>query len=154
MSLLTGFDDDVARWVAERIPHVGEAGFHGPSAGIGVVGRGGDLIAGIVYHDYQPAFGTIQLSMAADSPMWARRENIAGLLRYPFEQLGVFKVWTATPIDNEAALRVNLHIGFIKEATLAHQFGRKRHGVICRMLMPDYRRIYGGQHGQTSAIPA
>jgi RimJ/RimL family protein N-acetyltransferase len=100
-------------------------------------------MAGVVFHDYQPEFGTIQLSMAADNPMWARRENLRGLLSYPFEQLGVHKVWTATPHDNEAAIRVNLHIGFKKEATLAHHFGLKRHAIICRMLKPDYNRIFG-----------
>lgn len=139
--LAIGFDDEMKRWVGARIPHVGEDGF-GPCSTIGVV-RGGRLIAGVVYHDYQEDHGTIQLSMAADSPLWARRETIAGLLKYPFEQLGVFKVWTATPADLIGALKVNHHIGFKREAILAHQFGPKRHGVICRLLKPDYWRLYG-----------
>ena len=97
----------------------------------------------MVYHDYQPDFGTIQASMAAATPMWARREIVAGLLGYPFLQLGCFKVWTATPIDNDAALKINRHVGFRQEAVLAHQFGRKRHAVIMRLTQPDFRRIYG-----------
>lgn len=138
--LVFGHDAAIAAWVAERIPHV-RGGDFGPCHAIGVA-NGNRLLAGLVYHEYIPDFGTIQLSMAADSPMWARRDTIAGLLHYPFRQLGVFKVWTATPRDNEAALRVNLHIGFTREAVLAHHFGRKRHGVICRMLEPDYSRLY------------
>lgn len=143
--LIFGFDHEIAQWVAERIPHM-HGGNFGPCAAIGI-SSDGKLLGGLVYHDYQPELGTIQLSMAADNPMWARRKNIAGLLHYPFEQLGVYKVWTATPHDNEAALKVNLHIGFKREATLAHQFGRKRHAVICRMLRPDYDRLFGERHG-------
>jgi RimJ/RimL family protein N-acetyltransferase len=138
--LAFGFDDQIAAWVAERIPHV-RGGSFGLCTAIGVVSNG-KLLAGIVYHDFQPDHRTIQLSMAADSPMWARKSVIAGLLHYPFEQLGVYKIWTGTPIENEAALKVNYHIGFKREAILAHQFGPKRHGVVCRMLEPDYTRIY------------
>lgn len=139
--LAFGFDTEVAQWVASRIPHVGGKGF-GPCAAIGVLSKD-KLIAGMVYHDYQPDFETIQLSMAADSPMWARREICRGLLAYPFHQLGCFKVWTATPLDNEAALKVNIHCGFKREAVLGHHFGRKRHAVICRLLLPEFNKIYG-----------
>lgn len=141
MNLVYRLDEFIAGWVAERIPHVGADGF-GPCSAIGVA-KGEQIIAGMVYHDYQPAFGTIQLSMAAESPIWARREVIAGLLAYPFVQLGCFKVWTLTPIENERAIKVNIHCGFTKEATLAHQFGRKRHGVVCRLLQPDFQKRYG-----------
>jgi len=146
VNLIYGHDADVANWVAAHIPDVGDRGFGGPVAAIGV---GNDrLIAGMVYHDYQEQFGTIQLSMAAVSPMWARRSIIFGLLAYPFYQLNCFKVWTATAFDNEKALKVNRHVGFTQEAVLAHQFGFKRHAVIMRMLKPDFIKNYGADHGQ------
>lgn len=137
-SLLYGRDEPVARWVVDHIPHVDD---FGPCVAIGVI-NGPKMLAGVVYHDYQPDCRTIQLSMAAASPMWARREIIRDLLEYPFKQLKVFKVWTGTPADNERALKVNKHIGFKQEAILAHHFGPKRHGIVCRMLAPDYFRIY------------
>lgn len=145
MTLVLGHDEAVARWVADRIETVGSKGF-GPCAAIGIATD--HLVAGMVYHDYQPDFGTVQLSMAATSPVWARRENIVALLDYPFNQLDCFKVWTLTPIDNERALKVNRHVGFTQEAVLAHQFGRKRHGIVMRMLRPDFTRLYGEAHGQ------
>jgi len=138
--LAFGFDEQIAAWVAERIPHV-RGGNFGPCVGIGIV-SGDRLLAGVIYHDYQIDHRTIQLSMAADNPMWARRSIIAGLLHYPFEQLNCYKVWTGTPLENDAALKVNYHIGFRREAVLAHQFGPKHHGVVCRMLLPDYQRLY------------
>ncbi len=144
--LVYGQDREIAAWVAERIPHVRE---FSECAGIGVI-SGDRLLAGIVYHDYQSAHGTIQLSMAAVSPMWARKETIKELLKHPFEELKCYKVWTATPIENEAALRVNAHIGFKREAILAHQFGKKRHAVIMRILRPDYDRLFGEKNGQIS----
>ena len=160
MSLVYGRDAEVASWVAERIPNVGGDGF-GPCAAIGVadtsriprgyladtprIPRG--YLAGVVYHDYQPKHRVIQLSMAASNPMWARRENIAGLLAYPFLQLDVFKCWIATERTNEHALKTWRHIGWRQEAILAHQFGPGRHAVVMRMLKPDFLRLYGEAHG-------
>lgn len=147
MNLVYGYDEAIAAWVAERIPHVGLSGF-GPCSAIGVA-TGDKLIAAMVYHDYQEsvvsrrAHKTIQLSMASESHVWAKPEVIRGLLFYPFEQLGVWLAWTATPIDNTRALTVNKKVGFKKEAILADRFGIGRHAVICRMKRKDYLRIFG-----------
>jgi RimJ/RimL family protein N-acetyltransferase len=135
--LVAGHTDKVAAWTVSHIPHVSD---FGPCEAIAVM-NGEYIIAGVVYHDYQPTCASIQLSMAAESPMWARREIIAQLLDYPFNQLSVNRVWTATPIDNEKALKVNRHIGFKREAVLHSAFGKKRHGVIMRMLKPDYQKF-------------
>lgn len=144
MRLVYGQDSAVAAWTAERIPHVRGGGF-GPCAAIGVA-NGDRLLAGVVYHDYQPDCGTVQISMAAVNPRWAKREIIAGLLAYPFLQMGCYKVWTAIPADNALAIRVNIHIGFTREAVLAHHFGKDRHCVICRMTKPAFeRRFFDGQ---------
>lgn len=141
-SLVFGHDAEIAGWVGSRIPHMHGGGF-GPCSTLGVASDLGRLMAGVVFHDYQKDLGTIQLSMAADNPMWARRDTIKQLLSYPFRQLGVYKVWTASPHDNIKALCVNKKIGFKAEATLGHHFGKNRHCVINRMLLPDYNRIYG-----------
>ncbi len=139
--LLTGHDDDVARWVAQRIPHVNEFG-ECVALGVGDEERG-KLYAGVVFHDYQPAYRNIQLSMAADSPLWASRSVIRSILDYPFRQLGVWMVWTMTPLGNERALRVNEHVGFKRKPIVPHVFGPKKHAVICQMLAPDFARLYG-----------
>jgi RimJ/RimL family protein N-acetyltransferase len=145
-TLLFGHDQSVADWVAERIPNVSGGGFKDCTA-IGVVGSGGKPLAGVVYHDYQPEFGTIQISMASDSPVWAQKGIIRALLHYPFIQLGAFKAWIAVALDNKHGLKTFQHIGFRREAVLAHQFGRRRHAVILRMLQPDYIKMYGAENG-------
>lgn len=143
--LVYGQDASVVQWVLERIPHVSD---FGPAVGIGVVSDSGKPVAGIVYNEYYPECGTVQLSFAADSPIWARRETIAELLAYPFLQMGVYKVWTSTPHENRAALKVNEHIGLKQEAVLAHHYGRKNHAVIRRMFKPQYLYLYGEENGQ------
>lgn len=146
--LIYGHDRAIAEWVLERVP---ERPDFGPCVAIGVPNKDHTrLIAGVVYHFYQPHHGVIELSMAAESPMWARHDVISELLAYPFKQLGCYKVFTCTDIANEKALRVNYHIGFTREAVLAHQFGKNRHCVICRLLQPEYDRKYGARHAASS----
>lgn len=144
LMLVYGTDEFVARWVGDHIPH----SFNGfdPCIAIGYANTAGKLIAGFVFSGYQKECGIIGLTVAAISPQWARRELIHEILSYPFEQLGCYKVFTATPADNEKALKVNNHIGFKREAILAHQFGKKRHAVIMRLLLPDYLRLFGERH--------
>lgn len=138
ITLVAGHSEKVATWVASHIPHVSD---FGPCEAIAVM-NGEYIIAGVVYHDYQQSCQSIQLSMAAVSPRWAKREIIAQLLKYPFEQLGCYRVWTGTPNSNKMALKVNAHVGFKSEATLNSMFGKGKHGVIMRMLEPDYKRLY------------
>jgi RimJ/RimL family protein N-acetyltransferase len=137
--LLYGCSDEVAGWVADQIPEVNN-GFQNATA-IGVVSNG-KLIAGVVYNEWQPEYQTMQLSIAATNPMWARPEIISGLLAYPFYQIDVFKCWMAIPSYNTKSLRMTDHVGFKKEGIMAHQYGKKRHAVLKRMFKPDYERMW------------
>lgn len=143
-SLVLDSDNIISSWVAERIPVVAGGDF-GKCEALGVMTD--KLIAGVVYHDYQPAYRTIQMSMASISPMWARKDIIRALLAYPFRQLDCFKVYVAVELQNTHALKTNRHIGFKQEATLAHQFGPKRHAVMMRMLQPDFAKRYEAENG-------
>lgn len=75
------FSPHYADWVAERIPHC-TRGF-GECQAVGVL-RGGNVIAGVVYHNWSPEFGTIELSAAADDRRWLTRPVIHEVLAYPF----------------------------------------------------------------------
>ena len=87
-SLVYGETERVAKWVADLIPHASD---FGECVAIGCISDDGSPIAGFVYNDYYPAYGTIHLSMAAVSPMWAKRHIIAEVLQYPFKQLDVLQ---------------------------------------------------------------
>jgi RimJ/RimL family protein N-acetyltransferase len=75
--------------------------------------------------------------------MWATRSAIRAGLSYPFEQLGVFMVWTMTPLGNERALKVNDGLGFKRKCIVPHAFGPKGHAQICQLTAPEYARKYG-----------
>ena len=140
--LLLNHSDALAAYAAARIPHVGSRGF-GPCFAIGIaegLAVSDELMAVCVYHDYQGQHGTIQISLYASTPRWATRGTIRALLHYPFEQLGVRKLWMAIPHRNERAIRFNLGIGFRKEATLRQQFSRNDDAVILYMLRTDYQK--------------
>lgn len=142
MRIICGEDMLMAQWAAERIPAIDRVQQFGPLAALGVWDETREEIAAvIVYHDYQERFGTMQLSMAADTPRWAQKGIIRAALHYPFEQLGVQKLWTCTAASNQRALKFNRGVGFRQEAILARHYGDE-HAVIMRMFDKDYRRRY------------
>ncbi len=143
----------IAKWVGERIPFVGSAGF-GNCVGIMVLSNSGTALAGVVFHDWQQNFSTIALSIAADSPRWATRRIVGALLSYPFEQVGVQKLWVAMSIENERVLRLAKGLGFTREAVLARHFGSHGHAVISRMFRADYDKLYGEKYGEAQSAYA
>ncbi len=142
--LLLGEDETVKKWIIDKIDCVHNIE---PCVTIGVVSNH-ELIAGVVYHDYQKRYGVIQISMAATNPMWARKIIIWGLLRYPFEQLCCYKVMASVKTDNVKALKTFKNIGFVQEAVLNHNYGEGQHAAIIGMLKPDYNRIFGANDGE------
>ena len=126
-------------WAGSRIPHVGRDGFD-PGAQCAAVIRDGALAAVVLFHDWQPGARTLQCSMAADTPLWASREALRGLLAYAFVTAGASKLWTAMPHTSERAIRFNVGIGMRREAVLRHHFGPKVHAVICSMLRDEWAR--------------
>jgi len=141
MRFIVGHNETVAKWVASRIPIVGDQGLEAMSA-VGIEGADGKPICGVVFHDYQPRFGTLSFTIAADSPRWATRSVIKKLLSYPFLELNTNKLWTATPHLNERALKLIKGVGFTREATLARHFG-KEHAIISRMFKHEFLKMYG-----------
>lgn len=76
--------DEIAKFVASRIG--ADRGF-GPCVTMGVV-NGNRLIAGMVFHNYAPESGVIELSGASDSSRWLTRPVFKAMFSYPFEQAG------------------------------------------------------------------
>jgi len=142
--LLFGYPEQVAAWVAARIPHMHGRGFAGISDAIGIGNEEtGRMYAGIVFHDHQPECQNVQISMASDSPLWATRGTIRALLHYPFVQLGCYMAWTLIPVGNERAIRINEKVGFERKSIVPHAYGPKKHAVIYQMRACDYARVFG-----------
>ena len=117
-------------WIAERIPAMGKGYQWQMASAVGVVARG-KIIAGMAVHGFLPHYKSCELTFAADSPLWATKQTIRALMKWPFEQLGCERVMCVISSSHTRAIRINEGLGFRHEGTL-------RQG--CR---PDDAVIYG-----------
>lgn len=108
----------IGPWVSSRIgvPWLGQEA-------IGI-GKDGQILAGVFYEGFNGASIAIHVA-AAPGTRWCIPAFLWTVFDYPFNQLQVRKVFGVVPSHNEAALRLDLHLGFVHEATLkdAHPAG-------------------------------
>lgn len=109
IALFYGHDDVVMGYV-RRVYGREDIDFPGGRT-IGVL-DGGQLIAGIVFHDWNPTASTIELSMAATSRRWLTRRVMQALSRYVVEGVGAQLAVMRTSERNEPACRIANAIGF------------------------------------------
>lgn len=109
IELAYGFSE-VPVWVSQRVP--GDGGF-GACYSIGVV-IGSELVAGIVYHNWDPQAGVIELSAAATDSRWLSGPTIRAMFEYPFDQVGCQTVFLRVLEDNKRMCRIAERFGFDK----------------------------------------
>jgi RimJ/RimL family protein N-acetyltransferase len=123
-----GFDDVVVQFVASLIPQVRERGFSRASKAIGVVSAD-QLIGGIVYHNWNPEAGIIEMSVAAlPGCRWLSRETVRRMFEYPFQQLNCQMVINIMDAENEPLLRQCASLGF-NLIRLPRLMGREKDAV-------------------------
>lgn len=134
MIILRGHDAEVTHWVCERIPHLAvripyfELGqVLGDTRAFGVLDKAGTLIAGVVFHGYDPFVQAIEVSCAATDPRWSTRDIVGGILRYPFEAAQCRRVTAVTPRrapPGATSPRKFLEgLGFVREGSIRFGFG-------------------------------
>jgi RimJ/RimL family protein N-acetyltransferase len=127
-----GHDEIVANFVASLIPECRERGF-GKCAAMGVVNASGELIGGVVWRNWCPEVGTIEISGAAlPGTNWLSRRTLQLVYDYPFYQCGCHMVIQTTMADNEPALIVKAKIGFTFYK-IRHLGGPDRDGVLATL---------------------
>lgn len=114
---------------------------------MGVV-KDGILRAGIVYHEWQPAAQTIQISAFAVDRKWTDRETIAAIFEYPFRFAQM--LWAQSEVDNMPRAIFRKLGG--DEIVIPRLLGRDKDGVLLTLTDDQWRntkyaRIAG--HGQT-----
>ena len=117
MNFVFGQDQFIANWVQQRLREI-HNGFGAYSA-IGIEDNG-QLIAGVVYHDYRRF--SIQISMASETPSWCSRRTLAVLLGYPFYQCKVERITACTAKKNKRLRSLIERLGFRLEGTLRKGF--------------------------------
>lgn len=115
--LLFGHDQQVADWVVAHIPHVN--GSFKSCAALGVVSDG-ELIGGVVYHEYR--INDIQISLAATDKRWLTKALMRSFFLYPFEQLKCERVTSFIPSRNATTRRFCEKIGFTQEGNIRRGF--------------------------------
>ena len=112
----------VVRFVADQLDWDGDFGH---CVGLGFLGRDG-IEAGFVYHDYQPDFGTIEITGAARG--WiGTRGKLRAVFSYPFDQLDCQMCIARTA--NPRVVRIWTRLG-AQEYRIARMFGRGADGTI------------------------
>ena len=110
----------LAGWCAAKIglPRPFEA----PYVTMGVF-EGEQLIAVVVFNNYQPEAGVIELHAAADSPRWLTRPVLAEMFGYCFDQIGCQMAITRVSERNTRLLRIFTAYGF-EHVTIPRLRGR------------------------------
>jgi len=128
-----GHNEVVTQFVASLIPSCRERGLPKASVSFGIIDEDGALIAGMVYHNYDPDAGVIEMSGAAlPGVQWLTRDTIRRMYQFPFLELNCQMVIMRVRADDERLLRqlAALNYAFI---TLPRLFGRNADAVLCML---------------------
>jgi len=137
MKLLFGHSDAVEVFVAGLIPRCAD-GF-GPCQAIGVINDDGLLIAGWVWHGYDPSAGTVEFSGASITPKWMTRDILHKLFAYAFDEVGCQLIMTRNSAGNKRLHRQLKSFGFTRY-DVPRLFGRNEDGVFWTLTDDEWRK--------------
>lgn len=105
--ILYGQSEAVADFVARLLGY--PTGF-GECQAMGFLDGGGRLVAGVVFHNYQPRNGVIEISAASTCRTWLNRARLAAIFDYPF-RIGCRMVVARIGEHNHRARRIWCSLG-------------------------------------------
>lgn len=114
-----------------------ERGFGG-SATMGII-RDGELIAGIVYHNWSPETGVIEISGAATDSCWLNRETLKAMFSYPFDEIGCQMV-VSRHSEHQTRLRRMWRAVGSHEYVIPRLKGRNEAMVVNTLTDDDWRK--------------
>jgi RimJ/RimL family protein N-acetyltransferase len=126
----------VGPWVAER---TGGTWFEGRGTAIGKLNEEGDLVAGVLYEDWNGV--NINEHIAAEGN-WASKKFLWVMFHYPFCQLKVKRITAPVCSTNEKVIKLVEHMGFTLECRLS-QATPRGDLLIYRMFKEECRYIRG-----------
>ena len=151
MRLLYAYSETVADFVCKIIAL--PRGF-GNCKAIGVIDDDGRLVAGMVYHNWSPETGVIEMSGASTTPKWLTRPVLQAVFAYPFEidcQMVVMRV-----SEHDKRLRRQLTSYGFKPHEIPRLRGREESEIIFTLTDDDWKagkfmRVENGQAQSTDA---
>lgn len=96
-----GEHEKVSRFVAELLNFPRD---FGNCVAIGFENQG--LVAGVVFHNWNPEAATIELSAASIHRRWLSKANLRRIFSYPFDQIGVQLCVARTSEKNKRVRRI------------------------------------------------
>lgn len=121
-----GRDEIVSSLVARMIPGM-EQGFAEHRA-IGFLSKAGRLVGGVVYHNWQPSFRTIEITGASSSPLWASKAVYQAMFDYPFNLCRCQMIIMQVDESNQHLARILRRWGF-SETRIENLRGKGRAGL-------------------------
>lgn len=152
MTPLYGHSEAVAAFVASLIPECSR-GF-GNCTAIGVL-DGEKLVAGLVYHNWNPDSGVIEMSCAAVTSRWLTRPVLRAIYDYPFNQVGCQLAVARVAEDATHLRRMWKAIG-ADEYIIPRLRGRTASEAILTLTAEAWAnsKFMRGQNGQTKSTRA
>jgi RimJ/RimL family protein N-acetyltransferase len=127
MNFVYGQNARVADFVASLIEGC-ERGFTSCTT-IGVANDNQELIAGVVYHNWSPEAGVIEMSCAASTARWLNKSVMQTIFAYPFEEIGCQMVVMRVSDRNERMKRIFRALDF-EEYLIPRLRGREEDEII------------------------
>jgi RimJ/RimL family protein N-acetyltransferase len=82
-----------------------------PCGSIGIEHQG-NIIASVIFHNWIPDYGVIELSAAADDPRWLSKTVIRTIMNICFEQHKCQQIYTRQSSENNRAIKIYRFLGF------------------------------------------
>jgi RimJ/RimL family protein N-acetyltransferase len=130
--IVYGQNELVAAFVAANIP--GETGFGNCTA----IGFGQPLVAGVVYHNWNPEGRVIELSSASTTRKWVSRANLKVIFGYPFDELECQLCVARISEHNARARRIWRALG-ATEYPIPRFYGRDEAMIIATLPVEAWR---------------
>jgi RimJ/RimL family protein N-acetyltransferase len=146
-SILYKADEMVAKFVAERIPHMSGESFGErhlvtgilPYASIGVI-RKANLVGGVVFSKFTQCQGKmidVEMSAAFDASDWCRPSTLRAMFSFPFVFFNCIRMTTITGRKNKPARRIDEGLGFKLEGVLRKRFNGREDAMVYGMLREE-----------------
>lgn len=98
----------------------------------------GRLVAGVVYHNYSPEAGVIELSAAATSKRWLTRRVLKAMFGYPFDEIGCQLAVLRVSEENRGMVEIARRFGFTSHR-IPRLRGREEAEIIFTLTDNDWR---------------
>jgi RimJ/RimL family protein N-acetyltransferase len=139
--------EHVAAFVAGQLGF--ERGFDAYTA----LGFGEPLVAGVIYHNWNPEAGVIELSAASSGRDWLTRERLRQVFGYPFDQLECQMCVARISEGNARARRIWKAIG-ASEYIIPRLRGPREAEVIAILTVETWRAFERKTHGKITSARA